>query len=180
MELVPRCTLQGCTTCGSLAAGPWKWRENEKMERKWRENEKLEKYSLSTFPHFLFISSLSIHFLYTKLSHFVAKCYCECHKKMRYEKIILGRIHWEKVPQVVRACPYLWIYRRFLMNVKAPVGADKQGKGGVGNLMWDLYGGSGTKGQSGLKEGPTWGNSCSTILRHSQYLNNGVFSLSLI
>ena len=87
--------------------------------------ENMERYSLSSFAHFLFISSLSIHFLYTKLSHFVAKCYCECHKKMRYEKIILGRIHCEKVPQVVRACPYLWIYRRFLMNVKAPVGADK-------------------------------------------------------
>ena len=44
----------------SLAVG--KWRENEKMERKWRENEKLEKYSLSTFPHFLFTPSLPISF----------------------------------------------------------------------------------------------------------------------
>ena len=46
----------------------------EKMERKWRENEEMERDSLSTFSHFLFISSLSIHFLYQKLSHFVAKC----------------------------------------------------------------------------------------------------------
>ena len=40
----------------------------------WRENEEMERDLLSTFPHFLFISSLSIHFLYQKLSHFVAKC----------------------------------------------------------------------------------------------------------
>ena len=51
-----------------------KWRENEEMERKWREDEKMEKDSLSIFPNFLSISSLSIHFLYQKLSHFVAKC----------------------------------------------------------------------------------------------------------
>ena len=30
--------------------------------RKWRENEEMERDLLSTFPHFLFISSLSIHF----------------------------------------------------------------------------------------------------------------------
>ena len=36
--------------------------------------KEMEKDSLSTFPLFLFISSLSIHFLYQKLSHFVAKC----------------------------------------------------------------------------------------------------------
>ena len=51
-----------------------KWRENEKMKRKWRENEEMERDLLSTFPHYLFISSLSIHFLYQKSSHFVAKC----------------------------------------------------------------------------------------------------------
>ena len=35
--------FQGCTTCGSLAAGAArKWRENEKMKRKWRENEEME------------------------------------------------------------------------------------------------------------------------------------------
>ena len=51
-----------------------KWRDNEKMNMKWRENEEMERDSLSTFPPFLFISSLSIHFLYQKLSHFVAKC----------------------------------------------------------------------------------------------------------
>ena len=60
-----------------------KWRKNEemrgygermrKLKRKWRENEKMERDSLSTFPHSLFISSLSIHFLYQNLSHFVAK-----------------------------------------------------------------------------------------------------------
>ena len=45
------------------------------MERKWKENEKIEKDLLSTFPHFPLISSFSIHFLYQKLSHFVAiKC----------------------------------------------------------------------------------------------------------
>ena len=53
---------------GSRAA-----RNGERM-RKWRENDEIEKDSLSTFPHFLFISSLSVHFLYRKLSHFVAKC----------------------------------------------------------------------------------------------------------
>ena len=31
----------------------------EKIERKWRENEKMERGSLSTFSHFLFISSLT-------------------------------------------------------------------------------------------------------------------------
>ena len=35
-----------------------------------REGEEMWRYSLSTFLHFLFISSLSIHFLYKKLSHF--------------------------------------------------------------------------------------------------------------
>ena len=44
-----------------------KWRENEKMKRKWRENEEVERNSLSRFPHFLFISSLSVDFLYQKL-----------------------------------------------------------------------------------------------------------------
>ena len=86
---------QGCTTCGSRAARKWrenekmkrKCRENEEMERKLREIEEMERDSLSTFPHFLFISSLSIHFLYQKLSHFVAKCLIrpflrECHKKL--------------------------------------------------------------------------------------------------
>ena len=47
-----------------------KWRENEKMKRKWREKGER---SLSTFPHFPFIYSLSLHFLNKKLSHFVAK-----------------------------------------------------------------------------------------------------------
>ena len=50
-----------------------KWREKEEMKRKWRENEEMERDSLSTFPHFLFISYLSLYFLYKKLSHFVTK-----------------------------------------------------------------------------------------------------------
>ena len=54
---------------GSRAVRKWrenekmkrKWRENEEMERKWKENEEMKRDSPSTFPHFLFISSLSIH-----------------------------------------------------------------------------------------------------------------------
>ena len=54
---------------GSQLVAAWqpdckKRRENGERMRKWRENEEVEKYSLSTFLHFLFISSLSIHFLY--------------------------------------------------------------------------------------------------------------------
>ena len=53
----------------SLAVRKWrenekmkrKWRENEELEWRWRDNEEMERDSLSTFPHFLFISSLSIH-----------------------------------------------------------------------------------------------------------------------
>ena len=74
--------VQGCTNCGSLAA----WlRGNGQRMRKGRENEEMEGDSLSTFPHFLFISSLSIHYLYQKLSHFVAKCFLRhfCCKKYR-------------------------------------------------------------------------------------------------
>ena len=37
--------------------------------RKWTQNEQIERDSLSTFPHFLFITSLSIHFL-SKIVHF--------------------------------------------------------------------------------------------------------------
>ena len=51
--------LYGCKNCGNLAVK--KWRENEKINRKWGENEEMERDSLSTYPHFLFISpSLSI------------------------------------------------------------------------------------------------------------------------
>ena len=64
---------QGCTSCNSLAARNWerliKWRGNGERMRKWRENGQRMMY----FPHFLFISPLSIHFLYQKLSHFVTK-----------------------------------------------------------------------------------------------------------
>ena len=78
-----------------------KWRENDEMEWKGRENEEMERDLLSTFPHFLFISSLSIHFLSkillqnVKYGTFVDNV---TKKHMRYEKIILGRIHCEKAP----------------------------------------------------------------------------------
>lgn len=51
----------------------------EEMEREWEYEEEMERDALSTFPHFLYISSLSNHFLYQKLSRnvkygtFVAK-----------------------------------------------------------------------------------------------------------
>ena len=52
--------VQGYTTCCILASG---MRENVDIMRKWRGNgERMRK--LSTFTHFLFISSLSINFLY--------------------------------------------------------------------------------------------------------------------
>ena len=50
------------------------WQPCSRAARKWRENEEIERDSLSRFPHSLSISSLSIHFLYQKLSHFVTKC----------------------------------------------------------------------------------------------------------
>ena len=77
LQMVPG--LHNLRQPGSQASR--KWRENQKMEREWgngegmrnwRENAEMERNSLSTFPHFLFIPSLSIHFLYQKLSHFVA------------------------------------------------------------------------------------------------------------
>ena len=49
------------------------WHPGILAARKWRENEEMERDSLFTFPHFLFISSLSIRFLYQKLSYFVTK-----------------------------------------------------------------------------------------------------------
>ena len=66
----------------SWAARKWKdneemkrkWRLNEEIKRKWKDNEEMERDSLSTFPHSLFIFSLSIHFLNQNLSYFVAKC----------------------------------------------------------------------------------------------------------
>ena len=63
---------------------------------------KRERDSLSTFPHFLFISSVCIHFLYQN-----------CHilwQNVKYGTLvasatkILGRIRCEKAPQVVPAC----------------------------------------------------------------------------
>ena len=41
--------------------------------RKWRGNEEMERDSLSTFPRFLFISSLSIHFLHMSHSQMLGK-----------------------------------------------------------------------------------------------------------
>ena len=74
--------------------------------RKWRENKEMERDSLSTFPHFLFISSLC-HILSqnVKYSIFVANVTKTEHT--RYEEIILGRILCEEAPQVVTACPRL-------------------------------------------------------------------------
>ena len=71
------CAGQGCTMHQSLqpcSRAARKRRENEEMKRKWRENEEMERDWLSTFPHSLFISSPSIHFLYQNLSHFFPKC----------------------------------------------------------------------------------------------------------
>ena len=124
ISIAEQSTAQGCTSCASLAVRKWrenekikmKWRENEEMVGRWRENEEIKRDSLSTFPHFLFTSSLSIHFLYQKsqilnkklcrkmlnmtlLSQMSQKAYL-----MRYEKIILGRIRCEKAPKVVPAC----------------------------------------------------------------------------
>ena len=83
-------SCQGCTTCCILASRMRENGENEKMKRKWWENEEMERDSLSTFPHCLFISSLSIDYLCQIVSHFVA--------------IILGRILCEEAPQGVSAC----------------------------------------------------------------------------
>ena len=108
----------GCTNCS----------------RKWRGNgEERERDSLSTFPHFLYISSLSIHFFQHVIragwpKHVMQKIKLEIwgfvlpkrSEKIneaswlsiplpiskiisfhtRYEKIILGRICCDKVPQV--------------------------------------------------------------------------------
>ena len=85
-----------------------KWRENEEMERKGTNNEEIERDLLSIYPHFLFISPLSIHFQIknclilsqnVKYGTFLADF---TKKHMRYDKIILGRICCEKAPQVVR------------------------------------------------------------------------------
>ena len=94
LEIERDISEQGCTTFCILASRMQengervrRWRWNGERMRKWRENEEMERDSLSTFPHFLFISSLSIHFLYQKLYHFGAKWpirhFCrECHKKI--------------------------------------------------------------------------------------------------
>ena len=76
------------------------------MKRKWRENEEMERDSHSIFSYFPVISSLSIHFLYPiYFSQKVKYGTSRMSKNLTYtyEKIILGRIHCEKAPQVVRA-----------------------------------------------------------------------------
>ena len=72
---------QGCTNCGSLAAGlrgngerMRKWGGNGEKMRKWREIDSLHFLILSLFPPSFSISSLSFHFLHQNASHFVAKC----------------------------------------------------------------------------------------------------------
>ena len=59
--------------------------------RKWRENEEMKRSSLSTFTHYLFISSLSLHFLYlSKFVTFWQTLLLRMSQKtyyMRYEKI---------------------------------------------------------------------------------------------
>ena len=85
-----------------------KWRGNGERMRKWTQNEQIERDSLSTFPHFLFITSLSIHFL-SKIVHFYREMLntallswkSQTTQHTLYEKIILGRIRCEKAPQVV-------------------------------------------------------------------------------
>ena len=81
--------------------------------RAWREYEEMEKNSPSPFPHFLFISSLSVHFLYQKFVTFCRKMLDTAllsrmsQKNLShalYEEIILGRIRCEEAPQVVPAC----------------------------------------------------------------------------
>ena len=106
---------QGFTSCASMAAWLWengermrKWRGNGERMRKWTQNEQIERDSLSTFPHFLFITSLSIHFL-SKIVHFYREMLntallswkSQTTQHTLYEKIILGRIRCEKAPQVV-------------------------------------------------------------------------------
>ena len=62
--------------CQPASLAVRKWTENKKIKRKWREdrerkwteNEEMERDLLSTFPHFFFISSFSITFLYKELS----------------------------------------------------------------------------------------------------------------
>ena len=56
--------------CHPASLAVRKWRENaEEMEREWGNGE----WFTLNIPHFVSISSLSIHFLYKKLSHSVAK-----------------------------------------------------------------------------------------------------------
>ena len=71
----------------------------------------MERDSLSTYPHFLFISSHSINFLYQNcvmLSLNVKNStpVADVTKNLtyRHKKIILSQIHCEKAPQVVKAC----------------------------------------------------------------------------
>ena len=74
--------------------------------------EEMERDSFATFPHSLFISTLSIHFLYqnchilsrnVKYGTFVTNFTKKKINIRAYEEIVLGRIHCEEAPQVVRA-----------------------------------------------------------------------------
>ena len=73
----------------------------------------MERDSLSTFPHSVFISSLSLSISYIEICHilsrnvkygtFVANFTKKKLNIRAYEEIVLGRIHCEEAPQVVRA-----------------------------------------------------------------------------
>ena len=89
------------------------------MKRKWREIEEMDRESGNGERFTLYIFSFSLFFLplypfpISKIFSFcrkmlnstlVSRMSQKTLKHMRYEKIILGRIRCEKVPQVVRAC----------------------------------------------------------------------------
>ena len=78
-----------------------KWREIEEMDRERGNGERFTLYIFSVVPPSLSISYINnclILLQNVEYSTFVANV-----KHMRYEKIILGRIRYEKTPQVVRA-----------------------------------------------------------------------------
>ena len=84
-RLMASCCIKRIRSLNYYGTGLHKlWHPCILAARKWRENEEMKRNSLSTFTHYLFISSLSLHFLY--LSKFVTFCRkhfcCECHKKL--------------------------------------------------------------------------------------------------
>ena len=90
--------------------------EREQGNGEWRENEEMEWDSLSIFPNFLFISSLSISYikncviLSQNINSALLLRMSQKTKPTRYEKKILCRVCCEKAPQVVRACDISWHY----------------------------------------------------------------------